>query len=397
MKRPNGQTLLLIFLFVLITGVSVALIALRMRPSAEAESRRGQDLIAISMLPEAEDAYRQAIRINPNYAPAYRGLAELATARGDSKTAIEQWRELIKRDPKSEHAFCRLGQAEALSGLEVFALEDGKKELQNDPSCPRAHLLLGILYARQNASKLALDHLEIAAKANPNVPQIQLVFGHVLALVGDYDRAETVLKTALANSSGQPEPFLWLGYVYSHRVASLENSRQAKNYLRKALAIDPESAEANFEYGRLLARERRNADALPYLKKAVARKRHYIAALQNLSQTATALGLKAEAATVLQTFERESKWSEREKALLKQYVAKPNDLETKMELANLELEREEPEAAKIFLLSAQKNAPDDPRIAIALKRAEIIGAGRTGGVPQKDTMQDALTSGKKGN
>ncbi len=367
-----------------------------MRPSAEAEYRRGQDLLAISMLPEAEDAYRQAIRINPNYAPAYRGLAELATARGDSKTAIEQWRELIKRDPKSEHVLCRLGQAEALSGLEVFALEDGKKELHNDPSCPRAHLLLGILYARQNASKLALDHLEIAAKANPDDPQIQLVFGHVLALVGDYDRAEIVLKTALEKSSGQPDPFLWLGYVYSHRVASPDNSRQAKSYLLKALAIDSERAEANFEYGRLLARERRNAEALPYLKKAVARKRHYSAALQTLSQTATALGLKAEAETALQTFERESKWSEREKALLKQYVAKPDDLEKKIELANLELDREEPEAARIFLLSAQKNAPADPRILIALKRADRISAGKSDVVQQKDTLQDALSSGKQG-
>lgn len=386
MKRSSEQTLILIFLLVLTVFGCIALIMLRMRPSAEAEYARGQNLFAIKMLPEAEDAYRQALRINPNYSLAYRGLAELATARGDSKTAIEQWRELIKRNPKSEHVLCRLGQAEALSGLEVFALEDAKKELKNAPSCPRAHLLLGILYARQNASKLALDHLEIAAKANPDDPQIQLVFGHVLALVGDYDRAETVLKSALGNSSGQPDPYLWLGYVYSHRVSSPENSRQAKSYLLKALAIDSERAEANFEYGRLLARERRNAEALPYLKKAVARKRHYSAALQTLSQTATALGLKAEATTALQTFERESIWSEREKALLKQYVAKPEDLETKMELANLELERGEPEAARIFLLSAQKNAPADPRIPLALKRAEIISAGLADGERQKDTL-----------
>ena len=368
-----------------------------MRPSAEAEYLRGQNLFAIKMLPQAEEAYRQSLRIDSNYSLAYRGLAELATSRGDSKKAIEMWRELIKRNPKSEHVLCRLGQAEALSGLEVFALEDGKKELINDPSCPRAHLLLGILYARQNASKLALDHLEIAAKANPEDPQIQLVFGHVLALVGDYDRAETVLKSTLANSSGQPDPYLWLGYIYSHRVSSPENSRLAKSYLLKALAIDSERAETNFEYGRLLARERRNAEALPYLKKAVARKRHYTAALQTLSQTATALGLKAEAATALQTFELESKWSEREKALLKQYVAKPNDLEIKLDLANLELERGEPEAARIFLFSAQKNDPSDSRIPLALKRAEMISAGQVSGGTQKDVSKDAPSSGKQGN
>ncbi len=352
-------------------GLAVAAVCWwRTRPTAaEADYRRGRDLQAIGMTAEAQAAYLTATKQDPHYAPPYRALAEMAVSHGDAPTAVKYWKAFLARSPRAPHAWCRLAQMEALLHLEVPAMHDAEQELKLDPQCPRAHLVIGILDATVSEAKRALDHLAVAAHAYPDKPQVQLVYAKVLALCGDYGQAEPLLQSILKQDSSHADPYLWLGYISARRVATPTNVRQAEDYLRHALTLEPQHPEANFELGRLYVGQRRYKEALPLLQSAVSHKRHYVGALFALAQAQTALGQQTQAAQTQAVFQRESDMAEQEKALLKLYVVDTQNVTTLLSLGRLEIARQEPEAALLFLRDAAQRAPQDDRVRSALEQA----------------------------
>ena len=79
-------------------GVHTAPVAFGM-----AKSRLGDFAFGASPaeLKAAEQAYREAIRIDPGYAESYRGLAELYSDTDDYEKAVEAWRAYLKRAPRA--------------------------------------------------------------------------------------------------------------------------------------------------------------------------------------------------------------------------------------------------------------------------------------------------------
>lgn len=342
----------------------------RLRPSkADFDYQRGRNLQAIGLLQQAEQAYLTAIRKDPHYPPPYRALAEMAMRENDNLAAIDFWHKYLKLAPHAQHAWCRLAEAEALVGLEVSAEHDAQHELTLDPNCPRAHLCLGILAAKRNDALSALQHLRIASQAYSKDPQIQLAYAKVLALTGDYNKAEQVLLYILTLTKIHPEPYYWLGYVYARRSLDPASLQQAVRYLNRALFLNPSYPEANFELGRLLFNEHHLAAAIPYLEKAVKGQPHYIEALYTLGQAQLMLGHKKQAATTLAEYQRESALQAEETSLLRRYSTDRTNVSLLLQLGRLEIQRNEPNAALIFLRTADSLKPNDPEIHKALLRA----------------------------
>ena len=121
---------------------------------------------------------------------------------------------------------------------------------------------------------------------------------------------------------------------------------------------------------RLLSAQHNAAEALPYAQKAVSRRRHYPAGLYLLAQIYKALGQQGDADKVDQEFKRESDLAAREKALLRRFNLDPKDLGTAFELGQVEIARERPAEALLFLRDAAQRAPDDLRIKAAIEQAE---------------------------
>ncbi len=366
-KRNTGR----LALGALVVGGVAALSSWMLRQSPAAASFvRGRQLEADHLIPEARDAYLDAIKINPRYAPPYRALAELASAYDRDDVAVGYWQEYLARDPMGIHARCRLADAELRSGLEQSALNHAEEELHRDPHCPRAHLIAGILYTRKADPKQALDHLSAASNAYPNDPQVQLAYARVLSLTGDYDHAEPILLRILDRDESHAEPFLWLGYIEARHSDRPGSVRKARSYFARALDLQPNFPDAEFEMARLLFRTRSYAEALPFAQKAAAQRPHYPAGLYLKSQILDALGRDTEAQEVRLVFQRESVLAEREKALLKRFNLDRQDAAVAKELGQVEMARDKPEEALLFLRQAAQVAPHDIGIGTALTRAE---------------------------
>lgn len=384
MWQPRNSFRLSILVIVGGVGLTALLLFWKTRPSpAAAAYNRGKTLEAVHLIVDAQATYHQAIQLDPRFAPPYRALAELAAANSDFAPSIGYWKAYLARAPKAQHAWCQLAYAELMAGLEVPALHDAERELQQDPNCGRAHLIAGVLYARKSEPRQALEHLAPAAQAYPDNPRVQLVYGRVLALSGEYDRAEPVFQGIISKDKAHAEPYYWLGYIYARRPSTPQNIQQAQKHFLAALELLPEYPEANFELGHLYFGRGKVKEALPFVEKAVANQKHYPAALYLLAQTYEALGRKSEAARTQERFRRESQLAAREKALLRLYAVDPNNLETALALGQQELALEKPESALLFLRDAAQRAPADERIQMALKRAQQLLA------PAQPAMQAA--------
>lgn len=355
-----------------ILGIGAALFlylhSFRTSPAEDAYYR-GMDLLKVNMINEAGNAFLESTRANPNYAPAYRALAQLAVKSNAFPLAAEYWQKYAELAPGTKEVYSQLAYSQLMMGQEVPALKSAEIELKTNPTSPQANLIVGILNARKSAPKEALEHLEKAIGFYKDSPKVQLAYGKVLTLIAD-PRAEGVLKGIIATNKGYAEPYYWLGYLMLRRPETSENLKAGEEYMRKSLNLQPFFPQANLELSKLLLKNKQPQPALLYCDRALKNRKHYPAALLLRSQILQALGRTSEVAAAQDLFRQESKKVARGKALMRQYAANPDDLETELALGQAQLDLDQPEGALIFLQDAIRRAPNDPRVQKTLHNAE---------------------------
>lgn len=359
---------------VLIAGSALFFYSKSRISPAEDAYRRGESLVSVGMKDEAGDLFLEAARLNPKYAPPYRSLALLASNIKAYPLAVKYWQKFVELDKTAKEAYSQLAYAQLMTGQEVPAYKSAEEELKRNPGSPQAHLTLGVLNARRSSPKLALEHLEIASQAEvyKDVPKVHLVYAKVLALTGNFDRAEQILTAVIAKDKSYAEPYYWLGYIYARKIETPANLKEAEKHLHASLDLQPLFPQANLEMGKLYLREKKLDLALTYINRALQNRKHYPAALFVQAKVLDGLGRKAEAQKAQDELRVESQKAERLKTLLRQYSAKPDDLETELALINAQLDLEQPQAAGIFLQDGMTRAPKDQRFQDAMKRAEAM-------------------------
>ncbi|HWC18626.1 MAG TPA: winged helix-turn-helix domain-containing protein [Terriglobales bacterium] len=263
-----------------------------------------------SMLRGAEDKanhLREAIRLNPKYAPPYVALAmsyRSLASRGfaDPKASYEASRSILARavelDPNSSDVHRELGWinwrydwnfAEAdrefrhaidlnpndsqsrevyslfLKGMGRYqeALAQSNRVIELNPMAAYSRANAGSLLAMMNRFELAMLEFEQAVKIDPREPYVWERMGPVLLMQGKKQEAIDALKKASDYSDGQQDKIGWLGYAYAVsgreqearqvlvRLRELESQHQYVSPLHVALIYeglkDHERALASLE------------------------------------------------------------------------------------------------------------------------------------------------------
>ena len=143
---------------------------------------------------EAQDMFKHAIELDPNYADAYAALAGTHT-----KAAEMGWIERPHEALERAHDLAQVA-------------------LRLDPSNGLAHVFLAIVYTYQRQYELALAELDRATEANPNYTGHYAERGWVLVLAGRWDEAIRTLKEALSyDPNPTPNTFNNLAMAYYFR------------------------------------------------------------------------------------------------------------------------------------------------------------------------------------
>lgn len=178
----------------------------------------------------AEEAYKRAIDLNPNYATAHDGYAMLLAARGRFGEAIEQNTKAADLDPLSLIAAVHAGWPFYFARDFESAIRRFRKALDLDEHFIPAHGWLGMALGQQRRYDEAIDAFARALEVD-RIPILMAMLAHTHAIAGQRDRAEELLADLVAQSQSR--------YISPYDIAvvhaGLGNTSEALKHLREAV------------------------------------------------------------------------------------------------------------------------------------------------------------------
>jgi serine/threonine-protein kinase len=216
---------------------------LRIRLSGEAQKRIAKDYTANSEayqlylkgrihvfritpdeIQQGMELFQQAIKLDPNYAPAYVGLAE-----ANRSLAIGSERNPAEYLPRAKDAAQialtldeELAEAHTALGAAIFWYERNweesekqyKRALELNTNQPDAHLFYAHQLAVTGHFEEALAHIKRARELDPTSTFVSTIEGQFLVDAGRFDEAIARLKDAIAITPNFWFPHLFLAEAY---------------------------------------------------------------------------------------------------------------------------------------------------------------------------------------
>ena len=151
------------------------------------------------LLDESIDDFKNAIEINPSYAPAHVGLGTSYLRKGDRR-ALKTFANAVKIDYNSAYAHNGLAESLALAGELDKALEEFKRAAKLDPYEILFQTNIGYAYNLMGRHALALGAYKKALKMDP--AYFDTYFGLAIAQAGLNNKAEAMknIKTFISQT-----------------------------------------------------------------------------------------------------------------------------------------------------------------------------------------------------
>ncbi|MFM0206291.1 tetratricopeptide repeat protein [Paraburkholderia sediminicola] len=232
----------------------------------------------LRILPDAENYWRQCLRVKPGYAGVYGSLGMLLKSDGRLSAAKAVFRQLVALRPGQADAHHNLGTVLHGMGYRDEAEASYRQALAIRPDYAQAHYNRAIvlhelrrLQEAEVAYRQALIGLPLHAEAHNNL-------GNVLMELGRIADADTAYRHALTIKPQYPEALNNLGGALkaAHRLPEAELA------CRLALAIRPDYAEAHLNLGAVLADLKRLPEAEAAYRVAITHRPDYAEAHYNL-------------------------------------------------------------------------------------------------------------------
>jgi serine/threonine protein kinase/Tfp pilus assembly protein PilF len=199
--------------------------------------QQGMDLQKLVKFNDAHLLYQKAIELDPEFALAYRGLAETAGNRAEHETAIKKAKELSGRLPEREQWRIEESFYEGSERTWDKAIDACSKILAQYPWDLDAANDLGVYYYWLEDNQKAIDVYENVLKYYPVMKSI-LFLGNLSAFyctTGQFVKSEQILKNYLEKVGDSPLIYQYLGTTYL-REGSYERIFPVAD---KILLLDP--------------------------------------------------------------------------------------------------------------------------------------------------------------
>ncbi len=184
----------------------------------------------------AEQEFKRAIALNPNYETAHRWYSDFLSDLGRRNESLSEAKIALALDPLS------LMDNENVARVHYFArefdkaIEGSKKTLEMDPNFPIAHMRLGRAYAAKGLYREAIHEFESSSKSLGNTALATASIGNALARAGDRSGAIRTIDELTALSKQKRVPAICFALVY----AGLGENDQTMEWLEKAYQERPD-------------------------------------------------------------------------------------------------------------------------------------------------------------
>ena len=254
--------------------------ALRINPRyAPAHNGLGTALNRQEKLDEAVAAYKEAIRIQPGYAQAHYNLGLSLGAQGNLDEAIPAYKEAIRINPKYEIAHCDLGNALHNQGKLDEAIAEYKEAIRINPKYDRAYYCMGNSLSAQGRVDEAIDSFKESIRLNPRFSWVHVNLGKLLDDLGSVDESIAEYKEAIRLQPGIPAGYHNLG-IALHEKGKLDESIAA---YKEAIRNYPDFADAHNGLGIALCDQRKLDESIAEYHEAIRINPGFAFAHNNLS------------------------------------------------------------------------------------------------------------------
>src|SRR5215813_856152 len=198
---PTSKSLVLFLLFALLLGFTVPGFGQKRRASQKSTVSKAAGLVEEAdklaedkKYPEAIDAYKLAIRLDANYAPAYGGLGDVYFTSGNSEQALAAYKEQVRLAPNDADAQYDLGYFYNAMGRHGEAFAPLVKATSLDPNFAEAFYGIGYAYLRGTEFDKSIGYLKSAIRLKPDYGEAYYGLGQAYAKLGKTDLANEQLK-----------------------------------------------------------------------------------------------------------------------------------------------------------------------------------------------------------
>jgi adenylate cyclase len=193
----------------------------------------------------AKENFEHAIKIDPEYAPAYAGLAWVLVHDfnqwGANSEVLDQALDYAKRAVRLDDSLAKahmvLGDVYLWTKQNDQAVGEGLKAISLEPSYADGHFALGVFLRYAGRPKEALEEHEKALRFNPMYGHrhYYLTLGHTYFMLKQYDAALAAAHQAASHGSDHFSNHRSLAMAY----AQLGCEDEARRHAEQVLRIDP--------------------------------------------------------------------------------------------------------------------------------------------------------------
>lgn len=205
--------------------------------STRARVLLGNSIAGLKDIGSAIKEYEEAIRLDPNQAAVYTGLAALRMSQGDLDTAQQTFQEAIQKDPQSVPARLALAQFYWSTNRLAAAEQELKATLAAIPGDAQANLATAVFYQGTGRATEVEPFLRAAVTADPS-PRLKITAADYYIAHQRAQEAKTLLEPLTEDRR--------FGALASLRLAGIAQVQgrpdEAMQILEDRLAVDPKNA-----------------------------------------------------------------------------------------------------------------------------------------------------------
>ena len=179
---------------------------------------------------EAEEHFKKAIALNPNYATAHQWYASFLAASGRLNEAVVEAKTAHDLEPFSLTIYSDYIRSLYYAGRLDEARKESLKLMETDPSFARAHYELGLVLEEAGKYEEAINEFKLGLKALPDNVAALTALGHAQARAGKRAEAEKAIARLDELSKRQYVSPFQTAVIY----AGLDERKLALDWLEKS-------------------------------------------------------------------------------------------------------------------------------------------------------------------
>ena len=222
------------------TAETTTVSSTRVAETADAIIAEGNRAEQAGNLAVACERYRSAVQIAPGYAKAHLNLAIGLEGLGDADQACESYQAALAIDPADTYANYNLGRHLYLRGDLIRAEPLLRQAINSSPDFADARIVLSRLLEQKSDFIAAAAELEQALRVRPDYLGALSNYADILLRLDRPQEAESALRRAAALDKNNFD----INYKLGSLLARLQQPAEAERFFGEALRCNPNSFEA---------------------------------------------------------------------------------------------------------------------------------------------------------